>query len=153
PIGQLIFDPQGEYANPNTQNGAELAAIDADHVVIYKFGEAPNNQPNERPLSLNSDLDFRHDIYQELLQGRIVIVDLHLGQDPVVTKLAREMARYLIERQIERFTSGEGLPPIQVMIDEAHNLFSSDRFQNEFDVWVRLAMEGRKLRIGMIYAA
>ena len=37
PIGQLILDPQGEYANPNTQDGTELAAIGVDHVVIYKF--------------------------------------------------------------------------------------------------------------------
>jgi hypothetical protein len=65
----------------------------------------------------------------------------------------RVMVVYLIERQTERFTSGEDLPHIQVMIDEAHNLFSSNRFKNEFDPWVRLAMEGRKLRIGVLYAA
>jgi len=153
PIGQLIFDPQGEYANPNTQEGAELAAIGVDHVVIYKFDEAQNDQPNVRLLGVNSDLAFRHDIYQELLQGRIVIIDLHLGRDPVVTKLARETVVYLIERQTERFTSGEDLPHIQVMIDEAHNLFSPHRLKNEFDPWVRLAKEGRKLRIGMLYAA
>ena len=100
----------------------------------------------------SSDQDFRHDIYQELVQGRIVIVDLHLGPDPVVSKLAREMAGYLIERQTESFTSGEDPPPIQVMLEEAHNLFSSDKFKNEFDVWVRLAKEGSKLRVGMIYA-
>jgi hypothetical protein len=85
-----------------------------------------------------SDQDFRSDIYQELLLGRIVIVDLHLGPDPVITKLAQEMAGYLIERQTERFTSGEEPPHIQVMIEEAHNLFSADKFKNEFDVWVRL---------------
>ena len=53
PIGQLIFDPQGEYANPNTMDGTELAAIGVDHVVIYKFGEAQNGQPNVRPLGIN----------------------------------------------------------------------------------------------------
>jgi DNA helicase HerA-like ATPase len=152
PIGQLIFDPQGEYANPNTQNGAKLAAIGVDHVVIYRFGETQNDQPNVHLLGVNSDLDFRHDIYHDLLQGRIVIIDLHLGRNSVVTRLARDMVGYLIERQTERLTSGEDLPHIQVMIDEAHNLFSSDRFKNEFDVWVRLAKEGRKLRIGMVYA-
>jgi DNA helicase HerA-like ATPase len=152
PIGQLIFDPLGEYTNHNTQDGAELAAIGVDHVVIYKFGEAQDDQPNVHRLGVNPDVDFRYEIYQELLQGRIVIVDLHLGLRPVITKLAREMVGYLMERQTERLTSGEDPPPIQVMIDEAHSLFSSDRFKNEYDVWVRLAKEGRKLRIGMIYA-
>jgi hypothetical protein len=342
PIGQLIFDPQGEYANPNTQDGTELAAIGVEHVVIYKFGGAVRDQRNVRPLGINffdpaqvdaaktmiagaladaaadyvqgflmadfagerlesdteeearkrrtdanrgrlllygalakadfaipqqsvgsdgtrypwrawvtmrkeladaleqqlgpghlyrpasgrtvgvarsslttvvdwlierseandlsgaardglrsltggdawrsalpiytqqsggrvvsgytklkplrpfhspaSDQDFRSDIYEELVQGRIVIVDLHLGPDPVITKLAREMAGYLIERQTERFTSGAEPPHIQVMIEEAHNLFSAEKFKNEFDVWVRLAKEGSKLKIGMIYA-
>lgn len=342
PIGQLIFDPQGEYANPNTQDGTELAAIGAEHVVIYKFGGGRDGQSNVRPLGINffdpgqidvtkamiagaladaaadyvqgflaadfdgtaqegdtqgeaiqrsaranrgrlllygalakadfaipqthldssgqryswrawitmckeladeleqqlgtghvqrakaggmvgvsrtslttvidwiidrseaadlkgkaaeglasftggdawrsalpvytqrnnksavsgytklkplrmyhapaSDQDFRGDIYAELVKGRIVIVDLHLGPDAVISKLAREMAGYLIEGQTDTFTKGEDPPPIQVVIEEAHNLFSSDKFKSEFDVWVRLAKEGSKLKIGMIYA-
>ena len=52
PVGQLILDPQGEYANPNTQDGTELAAIGAEHVVIYKFG-VDDSQPNVRPLGIN----------------------------------------------------------------------------------------------------
>lgn len=343
PIGQLILDPQGEYANPNTQDGTELAAIGEDHVVIYKFGGARAGQSNVRPLGINffdpaqvgaaktmiagaladaaadyvqgflmadfdgnpvesdtegevrkrradanrgrlllygslakadfaipqehpgpdgqrypwrawvtmkkeladvleqqigtghlyrpqrsngmvgvnrtslitlidwvierseaddltgeaakglrsftggdawksalpiytqqsnnrpvsgytklkplrpfhtpaSDQDFRTDVYAELVQGRIVIVDLHLGPDPVITQLARQLAAYLLERQTEQFTQGVDPPQVQVVIEEAHNLFSSDKFKNEFDVWVRLAKEGSKLKIGMIYA-
>lgn len=342
PIGQLIFDPQGEYANPNTQDGTELAAIGVDHVVIYKFGGRQDGAANVRPLGINffdpgqvdaakglianaladaaadyvqafiaadftglpvdgetegearrraahanrgrlllygvlakadftipqqhlapngqrypwrawvsmkkeladaleeelgtghlyrpksggmvgvnrlslrpvidwliersetgglsgaaeeglgsvtggdawrsalpiytqsnnnravsgftklkplrpfhapsSDHDYRDDIYEELVDGHIVIVDLHLGPDPVINRLAREMAGYLTEHQTERFTSGDEPPRIQVIIEEAHNLFSSDKYKNEYDVWVRLAKEGSKLKIGMIYA-
>lgn len=340
PIGQLILDPQGEYANPNTQDGTELAAIGIDHVVIYKF-KADRRQPNVRPLGINffdpaqidavkaltstaladagsdyvrafvtadfdgarqpddsdgdafkrradanrgrlllygalakanfsvpqehlaedgrrypwrawvamkkeladelehqlgtdhiyrgqrgtvgvnrssltdvidwlidrgqaddltgeakkglesftsgdawrsalpiytqenggrqvsgytklkplqpfhtpvSDSDFRHDIYAELVRGKIVIVDLHLGPDLVINKLSREMADYLIERQTDAFTTGATPPSIQVVIEEAHNLFAPDKYKNELDVWVRLAKEGSKLKIGMIYA-
>jgi hypothetical protein len=344
PIGQLVFDPQGEYANPNTQDGTELAAIGVDRVVIYKFN-ADRSQPNVRPLGINfydpaqidavkalilsaladadsdyvrafiaadfegirqpedteedaykrladanrgrlllygalakanftipqqhlapdgnrypwrawvtmrrevadelerqlgtghlfrsdqtssrgmvgvnrsslvtvidwllersaagdlqgrakegldsltggdawrsalpiytqelgggrvsgytklrplssfhtpaSDFDYRHEVYRELIQGKIVIVDLHLGPDAVINKLSREMAAYVIERQTERFTSGATPPNIQVVIEEAHNLFSSDKYKNELDVWVRLAKEGSKLKIGMLYA-
>ena len=53
PIGQLIFDPQGEYANPNTQDGTELAAIGVGHVVIYKFGGGHAGEENVRPLGIN----------------------------------------------------------------------------------------------------
>ena len=38
------------------------------------------------------------------------------------------------------------------MIEEAHNLFSSEKYKNELDVWVRLAKEASKLKIGMLYA-
>jgi len=342
PIGQLIFDPQGEYANPNTQDGTELAAIGVGHVVIYKFGGGQGGPPNVRPLGINffdpaqaeaakaliagaladgasdyiqgflaadfegvrlstdtddeardrsvaadrgrlllygalakagfpvpqqttepggkvfpwrvwvtmrreladaldaqlgtghivratggrrvgvertslirvidwliergeqndltgraaeglvsltdgdpwksalpiytqrqgrrtvsgftklkhlqafhspaSDHDFRDDIYRELVHGQIVIVDLHLGPDPVINRLSREVAGYLLEHQTEHFTSGDEPPHVQVMLEEAHNLFSSDKYANEYDVWVRLAKEGSKLKIGMIYA-
>lgn len=342
PIGQLIFDPQGEYANPNTQDGTELAAIGVDHVVIYKFGGGQGGERNVRPLGINffdpeqidaakamiadalaaasadyvqgfvmadfdgtplesdtenearqrrtdadrgrlllygalakadfaipqqqmgpsgerfpwrawvtmrreladeleqqlgtghlirpkggrrvgverssltrvidwlversdaddlsggagqglssltggdawksalpiytqqsngrvvsgytklkplrpfhtpsSEQDFRGEVYGELVRGRIVIVDLHLGPDQVINKLSRQIAGYLIERQTEMFTTGGTPPSIQVVIEEAHNLFSKEKYANELDVWVRLAKEGSKLKIGMIYA-
>lgn len=38
PIAQLVFDPQGEYANTNSQDGSALAEIgDASEVAIYKI--------------------------------------------------------------------------------------------------------------------
>jgi DNA helicase HerA-like ATPase len=39
-----------------------------------------------------------------------------------------------------------------VMLEEAHNLFSADRYKDEMDVWVRLAKEASKLNLGMTYA-
>jgi DNA helicase HerA-like ATPase len=39
-----------------------------------------------------------------------------------------------------------------VIIEEAHNLFSSEKYKDELDIWVRLAKEASKLNIGMIYA-
>jgi hypothetical protein len=52
PIGQLILDPQGEYADPDDRSGTELAAIGSGHVVVYKFG-ASGRQQNVRPLGFN----------------------------------------------------------------------------------------------------
>lgn len=341
PVGQLILDPQGEYANPNTQDGTELAAIGTEHVVIYKFG-ADGNQPNVRPLGFNffdpdqieavkgiissaladagsdyvrafvqadffgravpgeppgeaeqrvarasrgrlilygalakadfpipisqvdpagrewpwrawvpmrkdladelehqlgqghvtrsrqgrtvgvernsltrvidwliaradagdltggaadglksfvsgdpwrsalpiytqvnqgravsgftklkplipfhtpsSKLDYRGEIYQELVRGKIVIVDLHLGPDATIRHLSENLAGYLMERQSESFTRGIDPPAIQVALEEAHNLFSSEKYKDELDVWVRMAKEASKLKIGMLYA-
>jgi hypothetical protein len=328
PIGQLIFDPQGEYANPNTQDGTEIAAIGAKHVRIFKFG-ADGSQPHVRPLNVNffsenqidavqslvsdtlsndeagyikdfagtsyadvqgdysatthaqrarlvlygalmragfkepagfrvkfriksafqqkvingiagvkavpglgrnpftqagskpdivtvgaADIqdvvdkivqlceaddadatDFTKDvrwksvepifttrsgnrsvrgwrnlnplrpfhsphtkndpaieIYDELLEGRIVIVDLHVGAESITKALSESITRRLLSKQTEVFTSGLEPPHIQVMLEEAHNLFSSDRYKNDLDVWVKLAKEASKLKLGMTYA-
>jgi hypothetical protein len=319
PIGQLIFDPQGEYANPNTQDGTEIAAIGANHVRIFKFG-ADGSQPHVKPLNINffsenqidavqgliadqlssedsgyvkdfagtsyadvpndhsatthaqrarlalygalmragfelppsfraraniktsfqqtlvtalgrnpflqagntanlvsidapdleavvdkivelreagdtDALDFTKDvrwksvepifttkndkrnvrgwknlnplrpfhspltqqdpaleIYDELLAGRIVIVDLHVGAEAITKALSESITRRLLARQTEVFTSGQEPPHIQVMIEEAHNLFSADRYKDDLDVWVKLAKEASKLNLGMTYA-
>lgn len=319
PIGQLIFDPQGEYANANTQDGTEIAAIGAKHVSIYKFG-ADGSQAHVKPLNINfysenqidavqslisealsgdgsgyvkdfagtsyvevsgdrsasthaqrarmvlygalmragfpvpnnfrarinmsgalqsaivselgrnpftqagqsanfvtvgaNDLeavvdklialreggsqdatDFTKDvrwksvepifttksggrsvrgwrnlnplrpfhspltqndpateIYHELVDGRIVIVDLHVGAEAVTKALSEDITRRLLSRQTEAFTSGQEPPHIQVMLEEAHNLFSSDRYKDNLDVWVKLAKEASKLNLGMTYA-
>lgn len=319
PIGQLVFDPQGEYANANTQDGTEIAAIGANHVSIYKFG-ADGSQSHVKPLNINfysenqidavqglisealsgdgagyvkdfagmsyadvagdrsasthaqrarmvlygalmragftiptnfrarinmatslqaavvselgrnpftqvgqtanfvtvsaADLEavvdkiialreggsqdatsFTKDvrwksvepvfttqsggrsvrgwrnlnplrpfhspltqqdpaleIYDELVDGRIVIVDLHVGAESVTKALSEDITRRLLTKQTEAFTSGQEPPRIQVMLEEAHNLFSSDRYKNDLDVWVKLAKEASKLNLGMTYA-
>lgn len=38
-IGQLLFDPAGEYANPNEQDEVPLRRLSPNHVTIYQWGE------------------------------------------------------------------------------------------------------------------
>jgi hypothetical protein len=321
PIGQLIFDPQGEYANANTQDGTEIAAIGANHVSIYKFG-ADGTQPHVKPLAINflaenqveavqrlignelanegagyvkdfaqesyadvpgnwsatnhaqrarlvlyaallragfptpssyrvrlsvkgalqalvksklgrdpfrpagssadkvaveaadiedvvgaivslrdddgerDAVEFTKDarwknvepifttrtaqghtvrgwrnlnplkpfhsphtqndpaieIYDELVDGRIVIVDLHVGAEAITRAMSEAITLRLLQRQTQVFTAGAEPPRIQVMLEEAHNLFSSDRYKDDLDVWVKLAKEASKLNLGMTYA-
>lgn len=96
--------------------------------------------------------DVAEAIYQELLEGRIVIVDLHIGSDKVIQTLSETITEHLLERHTDAFTKGEEPGHVQVMLEEAHNLFSSKRYDNDADIWVRLAKEAAKLKIGMIYA-
>jgi hypothetical protein len=100
----------------------------------------------------NAASDYRDEIYKELVGGRIVIVDLHLGPNAVTAHLSEDLAHRLLERQTEAFTSGRDAPSIQVVLEEAHDLFGAERYKDDLDVWVRLAKEGSKLNLGMIYA-
>ena len=52
PIGQLIFDPQGEYANPNTQDGTEIAAIGAEPRADLQV-RGRRLAPHVKPLGIN----------------------------------------------------------------------------------------------------
>ena len=56
PIGQLIFDPAGEYANVNVQDRTALAEIGAEHVTRFRLGATDvelTAEPDLRPLALN----------------------------------------------------------------------------------------------------
>lgn len=53
PIGQLIFDPQGEYANPNKADGTGLKHLGGPEAVrIYRAG-ADGTDPQVLPLEFN----------------------------------------------------------------------------------------------------
>ena len=52
-VGQLIFDPQGEYANVNEQDQTGLRLLgDEDRVRIYRLG-ADGTDPQVLPLAMN----------------------------------------------------------------------------------------------------
>lgn len=96
--------------------------------------------------------DYRHEIYEELTAGHIVVVDVHLGPEVVTRKLAEQLVDYIVTEQTEHFTENRTPPLIQVVLEEAHVLFAKDQYERDQDVWVRLAKEGSKLNIGMLYA-
>ncbi len=55
-IGQLIFDPAGEYAYVNKQDETALAEIGEEHVVRYRLGATDtelDSDPGLRSLALN----------------------------------------------------------------------------------------------------
>lgn len=57
PVGQLIFDPQGEYANINKQDKTGLKLLGEktvdSFVRVYRLGEMKKNDPQTRPLGMN----------------------------------------------------------------------------------------------------
>lgn len=90
------------------------------------------------------------DIHQHLAAGRIVIVDLSLSRPTERTDLMRRIALGLFERNIEIFTRNETPPPFLIYVEEAHNLIGKRAEVDE--PWPRVAKEGAKANIGLIYA-
>lgn len=102
----------------------------------------------------NRDDDYAEEVLNELLDGKIVIVDLSRGTESVLQNVSERIITFVVRDAANRFAQGEAARNIQIYIEEAHRLFNRERMQklNEADPYVRLAKEAAKYRIGLIYA-
>lgn len=95
---------------------------------------------------------FETDILQQLRLGRIVIVDLSLG-DPAIQRLFTErVCRRIFDDAMARFTNTLPNNFVQFYFEEAHNLFPKKEDRDLSQIYNRLAKEGAKLNLGLIYA-
>jgi hypothetical protein len=97
--------------------------------------------------------DYADRVYTDLVAGRLVIVDLSRGTEQVLQLLSERIINYLLARATERFTSGDQLHRMQIVIEEAHRLFDRKTYDSASpNPYVRLAKEAAKLKIGLVYA-
>lgn len=96
--------------------------------------------------------DFAQQIYDDLLNGKLVIVD-QAGGDPALNEAAaRRIMWAIFKGNQKKFISGVTPEDILIYVEEAHNLLPPSKEDDLKDVWVRTAKEGSKYRIGLIYA-
>ncbi|MBW3553719.1 MAG: hypothetical protein KY466_09415 [Gemmatimonadetes bacterium] len=94
------------------------------------------------------------DIYEALSNGVLVIVDQSSGEEAVNDASARRIVQRIFDGNKEVFRQGkpkDEIPDIIIYAEEAHNLLPSDRETDYRDIWVRLAKEGAKYNLGLIY--
>jgi len=89
------------------------------------------------------------DVYQELVNGKVVIVDLSVGTESTRKSKSEAIAKYLLGRALDSMANEQEPPIIMLYVEEAHNLIGKD---NDLDTtWPRLAKEGAAMNIGMVY--
>ena len=94
--------------------------------------------------------DVSEEIYQHLLAGKIVILDLSVGDPNQRTRLSKVIAQHIFKRSMGTFNEGHFPPSIMIYVEEAHNIMG--RKDDLTDTWPRIAKEGAKFRIGTVYA-
>jgi DNA helicase HerA-like ATPase len=95
---------------------------------------------------------FEQSIIEHLRKGNIVIIDLSQG-DPEIQQLYSErICTKIFNDSMGRFV--ENLPNnfVQFYFEEAHNLFPKKDDKDLSQIYNRIAKEGAKLNLGLIYA-
>jgi hypothetical protein len=90
------------------------------------------------------------EVYGHLEDGKIVILDLSVGPATIREEMSIRIAEGIFQRSMETFVSGEFPPHIVAYIEEAHNLIGKKHELT--DTWPRIAKEGAKYRMALVYA-
>jgi DNA helicase HerA-like ATPase len=96
--------------------------------------------------------NFIEDIIVEMDKGQTVILDLGNADEEVMRYFSEELASAVLFHQVDKFTENKlGDHYMQLYFEEAHNLFPI-KDQETVDIYRRLAKEGAKYHIGMVYS-
>jgi len=90
------------------------------------------------------------EIYKALAEGKIVILDLSVGNALLRERVSKNIASYIFNTSMNMFTEGKTPSNIVIYIEEAHNLIGKG--MELTDTWPRLAKEGAKYKIALVYA-
>jgi len=96
--------------------------------------------------------DVGEHLWRDMLSGRLAIVDLSSGNDLVAKVMSERIVTHLLNRAGERFRGDDDPVEMQIVVEEAHNLFERGGREVADDPWVRLSKEAAKYRMGLIYA-
>lgn len=102
--------------------------------------------------SSDAEGDVRKNVWDDIGEGKLIVVDLSRGSMETSRVLSELIVNYLLDQASERFTGGQAPIPFQIVVEEAHNLFERDSKRNERDPWVRISKEASKYQIGLVYA-
>jgi len=95
--------------------------------------------------------DFAREIIQLVDQGQTVILDLGNANPEVMGYFSYELSSAVFNHQVDKFTDNAlGNHFVQLYFEEAHNLFPAK--DEGMDIYRRIAKEGAKYHIGMVYS-
>jgi DNA helicase HerA-like ATPase len=100
----------------------------------------------------SSSSNMMRDVLENLRMGATIIVDLSSMGLEAAYNLASFMVDELFESNQTTFVAGGKIPDVVVFVEEAQNLLSEKQVR-EGNPFARLAKEGRKYKLGLVYVS
>ena len=110
---------------------------------------------------LSSNEDYAEAVVRQVRNGKLVIVDQLLGDPDLNRQAAARIVLGLFKAQQQNFINaqvdpdtGQIVRPPHVIIyaEEAHTLLPRSSEDDNTNIWARIAKEGAKFNIGMVYS-
>jgi len=95
---------------------------------------------------------FEIEMTNALRLGKIIIIDLSQGNPEIQQVYSERICRKIFSDAMQRFIGNIPNNYIQFYFEEAHNLFPKKDDKDLSQIYNRLAKEGAKLNLGLIYA-
>ncbi|MBO9694251.1 DUF87 domain-containing protein [Chryseobacterium sp.] len=159
------YDKDDFFINYRKKEGKDWAEEDLKSLLAMLSGyRSPGKKNkvygykslNRRDLldlhTKDNDSSFEEDITKLLRDGKIVIVDLSQGNPEVQKIFTEKICSTIFFNSMNRFIDNEANNFIQFYFEEAHNLFPKKDDKDLSQIYNRIAKEGAKLNLGMIYA-
>ena len=91
-------------------------------------------------------------VWDDMMRGRLAIVDLSYGSGETPRIISENIVRYILNEANQRFRSNSTPVRLQIVVEEAHNLFERGAKDTAANPWLRLSKEAAKYGIGLMYA-
>lgn len=157
------YDDDPLFANYRNSKGREWA--DEDLKAILRFltrKRTPGKSANVSGFlklrglaelhTATSETPFETEIIELLRKGKIVIVDLSQGNPEIQRLFSERICQKVFADAMNRFVNTRPNNFVQFYFEEAHNLFPKKDDKDLSQIYNRLAKEGAKLNLGIIYA-
>lgn len=150
---------RSDRSGPRLQSKSKNNLFDSDDEALLGLlfpksttASGPKKLQKYRIYHDSHATNFVQEILEDLGTGQTIILDLSNAHPEVMQYFSKWLTEEMFSHQVELFSNNDLRDHyIQLYFEEAHNLFPADEAKIT-DIYSRIAKEGAKYHIGMVYS-